>query len=232
MALADDLKAQVATIFKDQWSTRDGQVVPAPADVGLGNIGVTFARATVLYADLTGSTKLVDAMKWEFAAEIYKSYLYCAAKLIREEGGQITSYDGDRVMGVFIGDMQTTNATRCAMKINWAVINIINPALKKQYPSTDYAVQQVIGIDTSPLRAARTGVRGDNDLVWVGRAANHAAKLTALKVAGPTWATLDAYNWMAKILGGTAKEKMWKKFTWTQMNGVDVYSSDWHWRID
>ena len=33
-----------------------------------------------------------------------------------------------------------------------------------------------LGIDTSKLFVARTGIRKSNDLVWVGRAANYAAK--------------------------------------------------------
>ena len=58
----------------------------------------------------------------------------------------ITAYDGDRVMAVFIGDPQSAPAARCALKINYAVANIINPALKVQYPKSTYQVKQVIGI--------------------------------------------------------------------------------------
>lgn len=111
---------------------------------------------------------MVNEKKWRFSAEIYKAFLICAAKLIRGEGGQITSYDGDRVMGVFIGDRQSTDAVTCALKINYTVGQIINPALKAQYPTSSFEVRQVVGIDTSAIRAARTGVRGDNDIVWVG----------------------------------------------------------------
>jgi class 3 adenylate cyclase len=57
---------------------------------------------------------------------------------------------------------------------------VINPALKRQYKNTEYSVSSVIGIDSSILHATRTGVRKDNDLVWVGPAANHAAKLSSL----------------------------------------------------
>ena len=70
-------------------------------------------------------------------------------------------------MGIFIGDYQTSSAAKCGLMINWAVRNIINPALKAQYPSSSYEVKQVVGIDTSELRAARIGVRGGNDLVPV-----------------------------------------------------------------
>jgi class 3 adenylate cyclase len=88
------------------------QVVPAPEDLKLGNDAVEFERATVLYADLHGSTAMVNRESWTFAAEIYKTFLLCAAKLVRAEGGTITSYDGDRIMGIFIGDSQSTSAAR------------------------------------------------------------------------------------------------------------------------
>lgn len=233
MALSKaDLNAAVAQIFLEQWSTRQGRVVPDPEDLPLNNTAVVFNRATILYADLSGSTKLVDAESWTFAAEIYKAYLHCAATIIRSEGGEIVSYDGDRVMAVFIGETQTTPAARAGLKINHAVKNVINPALRKQY-STSYEVKQVVGIDTSEIRAARTGVRGDNDLVWVGRAANYAAKLTDLDLAERTWITKEAYDWMHESAKLSSKDKtpMWKSYKWSQMNDHPIYGSTWTWVI-
>lgn len=63
-------------------------------------------------------------------------------------------------MGIFIGDNQSSSAARCALKLNYAVRNIVSSALKAQY-STGFSVRQVVGIDVSDIRAARTGVRGD-----------------------------------------------------------------------
>lgn len=97
MALKDDLESEVATIFRERWSTRDGTVVPDDASLKLGNDAVKL-EATILYADLADSTKLVDGYKPFFAAEIYKSFLHCAAKIIEAESGTITAYDGDRIM--------------------------------------------------------------------------------------------------------------------------------------
>lgn len=231
MVDSTQLKTQVATIFSEAWAKRNGQTVPEPEDLRLGNEAVEFERATILYADLSGSTQLVDAKVWTFAAEIYKAYLHCASSIIRNEGGAIVSYDGDRVMGVFIGDSQTTSAAKAGLKINWAVQHIINPALQAQYPNSNFAVSQVVGIDTSPIRAARTGVRGDNDLVWIGRAANYAAKLTELKAAETTWVTQAAYEKLADEakFGGPNKDPMWKLYKWTQMNDHPVWGSTWWW---
>ena len=228
----DTLANYVKKVFKDSWTAREGQVVPEAGDLILGNEAVHFDRATILYADLSGSTKLVQAKKWEFAAEIYKTYLHCATKIIKDEGGVVTSYDGDRVMGVFIGGSQTTPAARAGLKINYAVQKIINPAMHAQY-STDYNVVQVVGIDTSEIRVARTGARGDNDLVWVGRAANYAAKLTELKKNERTWVTKEAYDRMSDDvkLGGDPIRNMWKPYDWTEMSGHKIYGSTWHWKV-
>ena len=176
MSLVEDYSKIVEEIFKEKWSIREGRKVPESKELGLNNDAVKL-DGTVLYADLDDSTNLVDGYKPAFAAEIYKTYLNCAAKVIRSEGGVITSYDGDRIMAVYIGESKNTSAARSALKINYTVTKIINPILKDCYPKTDYLVKQVVGIDTSNLFVARTGIRGSNDLVWVGRAANYAAKI-------------------------------------------------------
>lgn len=220
MALKEDLQKSVSDIFRTQWTERDGTVVPEPKDLGLGNDGVNFKKATVLYADLDGSTQLVDSFSKKFAAEVYKTYLLCAAKIIKDEGGSITAYDGDRVMAVFIGNAPNNDAVRCALKINWAVRNIVNAELKAVYPKVDYTVNHVVGIDTSSLMAARIGVRNDNDLVWVGRAANYAAKLTSLSSSTPTWITGDVYDALndEQKYGGQERKHMWTELKWVPMN--------------
>jgi class 3 adenylate cyclase len=212
---------------------RDGRVVPEPEDVSLENEAVKFERATVLYADLRGSTSLVDAKTWWFSAEVYRTYLYCAAKVIRDEGGEITAYDGDRVMALFIGNMQSTSAARCALKINYAVANIINPALMAQYPTASYEVQHVIGIDTSPIHAARIGVRGGNDLVWVGRAANYAAKLANLNGNRATWVTDAVFNKLADEAKYSVNGRalMWDVCVWGDMDNQTIYGSNWAWPV-
>ena len=122
--------------------------------------------------------------------------LACADRIVRSEGGEITSYDGDRIMAVFIGDAKESVAARTALKINFAVQEIISPAIRNQYPNTHYSLKHVVGIDTSNLFIARTGIRGADDLVWVGRAANCAAKLSAQR--GPaTQITTEVYEMLS-----------------------------------
>lgn len=230
MGLGDDLRSEVTKIFHEKWTTRAGRTVPESDDLKLGNDAVTL-EGTVLYADMDDSTKLVDTRKPWFAAEIYKAYLVCAARIIRAEGGVITAYDGDRIMAVFIGNSKNSDAARTAFKINFAVQKIINPAIKTGYPNSPYSVRQVVGIDTSNLFIARTGIRGANDLVWVGRAANYAAKLSAR--SGPaSQITADVYDRLdreSKI--GQNGKNMWVRATAPEIGHKTIYTSSWRWEV-
>jgi class 3 adenylate cyclase len=231
MGLKADLEADVKKIYTDQqWTRRNGQKVPEDTDVKAGNDAVDL-EATILYADLDESTKLVDNyMDW-FAAENYKTFLQCATKIIRSEGGHIRSFDGDRVMGVFIGQTKNTNAVRSGLKINWAVKNIIQPKLKKQYPNTKYVMKHVVGIDSSKVMITKAGIRNSNDLVWIGKAANHAAKLSALSPNTPTWITDKVYDMMLDPAKYSNGKNMWQEKKWTQQNDRRVYCSTYWWGL-
>ncbi len=231
MELKEQMESEVIAILKNQWSIRDGIKVPDSINLKLGNDAIHL-NGTVLYADLSKSTNLVDQYLPQFAAEIYKTYLLCASRIIRSEGGEITAYDGDRVMAVFIGDYKNTSAVRCALKINFTVKNIINPNIIKCYQNTNYYITHVVGIDTSDLFIARTGIRGANDLVWVGRAANFAAKLSSLSAEYPTRITSDVFNMIHKSLKYSKDgDSLWEKSIWNDMGGIQIYRSTWMWRF-
>lgn len=229
MSLKDELESKVKEIFKQQWSERDGQKVPEPQDLKLYNDAVNL-DGVVLYADLSESTKLVDSRNAFFSAEIYKSFLHCAAKIIRSEGGEITAYDGDRIMAVFLGDFKNTSAAKAALKINYARIHIINPAIKAQYPNVTYEVKHTVAIDSSSLFVARTGIRGSNDLVWVGRAANHAAKMGSLSHDFPSRISSDVYDRLHDSAKFSDGRPIWEKVTWNDMNRT-IYRSTWFWPV-
>jgi class 3 adenylate cyclase len=230
MTLRDDLLAAVKKTLSSSWTTRDGQKVPEPDEVNLGNDAVKLS-GTVLYADLSESTGLVTGYRDWFAAEIYKSYLYCAAKIIRSLDGSITAYDGDRVMAVFMGGQKNSNAAKCGLKINYAVKEIIQPAIMSQYPKNTFHLRQVVGIDTSNLFIAQTGIRGSNDLVWVGRAANYAAKMAGFSHSYPTYITADVYNMLVDgSKFGSGNINMWTNLGISEL-GVQVYGSTWQWGV-
>lgn len=120
---------------------------------------------------------------------------------------------------------------RAALKIKGAVGTIIQPALKAQYPQTNYVLKHVIGIDTSKLLVSRIGVRNDNDLVWVGRAANYAAKLTTLSDDHSIWITGSVYDSIQDAVKFANKTNMWEERLWTAMNKMRIFRCG-AWKID
>jgi class 3 adenylate cyclase len=231
MALKDELTTFCHDVFHGTWETMEGNAVPhEDSRLTLKNTAITI-DGTVLYADLDGSTAMVDGYKNWFSAEIYKTYLYCCARIIAAEGGVVTAYDGDRVMAVFIGERKNTRAVRAALKIKWAVDEIIMPKKNERYTNNTFALKHVTGIDTCELFVAKTGARGANDLVWVGGAANYAAKLTALP-STYTYITERVYNVLVDEAKTSKGKSMWEKVTWNTFNNAIIYRSNWRWRID
>lgn len=231
MALKDELEVFCKKTHDDVWQRREGKKVPEPKDVTFGTDAVTL-NGTVLYADLRDSTGLVNKWKDWFAAEVYKNYLHCAAKIVRSEGGEITAYDGDRIMAVFLGDGKNTRAVRSGLKIRWAVRNILQPAIVAKYPETKFEYAQRVGIDTSSLFVAKTGVRGSDDLAWVGKAANNAAKMAALSRSYSTFITGSIFSNINSEtrIGGDPKRSMWTDLGDADF-GYQLYGSNWQWSL-
>ena len=231
MGLKADLEKEVAAVFRAKWDERDGNVVPEDDSLTLGNDAVKL-KATVVYADLADSTKLVDGHAPFFSAEMYKTFLHCAAKIIRSEDGFITAYDGDRIMAVYIGELKNSRAVRSALKINFAVSQLINPAQQGLYVKSFFTMKHVAGVDTSDLFIAKTGVRGANDLVWVGRAANYAAKLSSLPASFPTYVTKEVHDAIINELKVfTDGRAMWEPVRWNNFDDRIIYRSNWWWSI-
>lgn len=232
MAITDDIISEVKAILTTKWESRQGQKVPEAENVKLGNDAVRL-NGTVLYADLADSTELVNGYKDWFAAEMYKAYLVSACRLIRLNNGVITAFDGDRVMAVFIGDLKNSSAAKCALQINYVVQSIINKTIKEIFPSTGFQIQQAVGIDTSDLFIAKTGIRNSNDLVWVGRSANYAAKLCSLREGSfASFITEGVFSRLSNDTkyghGGDPLQPMWEKVMWHDM-GIAIYRSNWWW---
>lgn len=230
MGLKDELTSEIDTIFHDAWTTRDGNVVPIDTSIKLSNDAVKIDGA-VLYADIADSTKMVQGHSDFGAAEVYKAFLRCAARIILADGGTITAYDGDRVMAVFVGDGKETTAVRAALKINWAVKNIVVPRRNRFYNKSLFSLEHVVGVDTSALFVARTGVRGSNDLVWVGRAANQAAKLASLPHTHNTYITQAVYAAMDNSVAFLNSVAMWNKLTWNTFDNSIIYGSTYWWSL-
>lgn len=134
--LADDTKSGIDGVLKEAWSITAGTVVPETDDIALKNGGRRI-DATYLYADLAGSSKLAQTVNDEIVAKVIRSYLNAAARILKHHGGAIRSYDGDRVMAIFIGSSKNSSAAIAAFHLNWAVQKVIRDKLDTKGPPHD-----------------------------------------------------------------------------------------------
>lgn len=183
MSWIDTLTKEIENIFETKWDVRDGNVVPESETVALKD-GAVKIDATFLYADLAGSSRLAQICPWGTTAKIIRAYLDCCVRSIRVHKGEIRSFDGDRVMGIFKTETKNISATLCAREIDWMVEKVLNPKAKENFKSikdNDIHINHCIGIDTGEAVAVRAGIRDNNDLIWIGRAPSFAAKLSDIR---------------------------------------------------
>lgn len=236
MGLNSDLTAYVKDALTVTWDLRDGQVVPTTDDVKLSD-GAVKLEAAVLYADLANSTALARDFDKRTAARVVRSYLYVMARIILANSGAIRSFDGDRVMGIFIGDSKKTNAAKCCLKLNYGFLKIVRPEVEAKFPALKekgYILEHTAGADVGEILLVRAGVRGSNDLIAVGAAPNIAAKLSDVREPPyRSFITDSVYDTMAKESKYTGTTDMWQKKTISVKDkNVTVYRSSYHWEIE
>jgi class 3 adenylate cyclase len=233
---SDELIAEVKTTVEGRWDSREGQVVPQSESLRLANDRVVL-DAVLLYADLADSTEMAIANQ-QIASEVFKSYLRGVTKIVHRNEGHVRSFDGDRVMGVFIGDYKNTNAARCGLQIHWFFSKVLTAKFREYYTEqvAAFNFDQTVGIDRSSIYVARSGVRDNNDLIWVGRAPNIAAKLSTIRMNKfKTFITPIVYKALDRPskFQGTPQRDMWTLLNWTdtgnQYGIPQIYGSEWIW---
>ena len=137
-------------------------------------------------------------------------------------------------MGVFVGETKNTDAAMAGLNINYFFSHILTPLFnafyKKPFPS-GLPLNQTVGIDTSKVMVVRSGIRNNNDLAWVGRAPNIAAKLSSIRESGySTYITQDVFASLNNSSKYYENSLMWEDRTWAtgkDFNVPVVYRSSW-----
>lgn len=230
MKTCTEIENQIEKMLQDRWSTRNAHTVPDVESLTLKhNLAAEFEGA-VLYADLAGSTKLVDEYQTFFAAQIYKAFLEGCCEVIRNNGGSITAFDGDRVMAVFTGNAKCSDAAKTGLQIRF-VVERIRGIFGRRYKTASDLVDYAVGIAVSKLFAVRVGVKGDNDIAWIGSAANHAAKLSEIR--DPRYKTFvsgEVYSRLSRDVRLSSQES---KLMWSDLSPREapksVFGSSWQW---
>jgi class 3 adenylate cyclase len=236
MTFKDDLVSARDSIVSTSFTVRSGNVVPTTSTVGYDE-AVKLA-ATYLYADMADSSGLVALSPAETVGKVLRLYLDLSVRIIRHHNGHIRSFDGDRVMGIFIGDKRFDAAVKTAMQIKWACSNVIQPKIEVKYKSIrdgGWVIKTGCGIASGDALIVRGGVRkSSNDLVSVGVAPNLAAKLSDvrkdpyhIRIGAGTYGSLSDNTRLSKGVN------MWEGTYQQAMGGksYSYYRSSYHWSV-
>ena len=149
----------------------------------------------VLYVDIRKSTTLNLQHYPQTMAKLYSSFIRSMIKAAENYNGKIRNIVGDRVMVVFDSLNCFSEAINTAILMNTISQKIINKRFKNN------AFTCGIGIDFGEMMVAKCGTikYGDENssyksLVWLGRPANIASKLTDAANKENSYTTVNGVN--------------------------------------
>lgn len=163
-------------------------VVPSFSDTNItyDNLGTQKKKckrleSCVLYVDIRGSAKISAERKPKTLAKMYTSFVGTMLSCARYYGGHVRNIIGDRVMVVFDKQECFTKAVDTAVLMNSVCKHILNNRIKS------FEFSAGIGIDYGKMLITKSGAirKGDEkefyrSLVWLGKPANTASRLTDL----------------------------------------------------
>lgn len=186
--LRDELSEEVASILDSSFSIdiTETHFVPHSGDAAItfpnldaSTQGTKLIETCVLYIDMRRSTVLNFSHRAPTVAKLYSAFVRAMTRTARHYGGHVRGIVGDRVMVLFDTKDCFENAVSCAVAMNAISRYIINKHFKAN------EVKFGIGIDYGKMLATKTGIRKHGreqanyrNLVWLGRPANVASKLT------------------------------------------------------
>ncbi|GHG51849.1 hypothetical protein GCM10011331_15940 [Flavimobilis marinus] len=232
----EDAVSDVAKYWIKTTCSTSSTDVPDPDDMGYSDAKVI--QATYLYSDLRDSSGLLrTAESPEEAASVMSAFLKVAVRIVRAGDGHIRSFDGDRVMGVFVGPRRATRAVQAAMKIKYATVELLNPEVQnscRALREADWTVRAMTGVASGEALLVRAGIRNNNDLLSVGAVANLAAKLSDVRDASPGHDIAigaGTYGSLEDIAIMSAGKNMWTGAYSIPMGGrsYEYYTTSYRW---
>ncbi|MDJ1505521.1 adenylate/guanylate cyclase domain-containing protein [Xanthocytophaga agilis] len=181
-----DISDNIKDVFDTQFEYSNTNLVPNYEDTNLtyerGQIKKgKRIKTCVLYIDIRNSVNLSKESPREFIGQLYTGFVKAMLLVADYHGGYVRNIIGDRVMVVFPTYDCCTSAIECAISMNTVAHHII---------AVHAGVRTFkcgIGIDYGMMRVLKTGIvkQGKDrtsykNLVWTGRAANIASRLTDL----------------------------------------------------
>src|SRR5262249_8119794 len=155
-------------------------------------------QVTVLFADLSGFTRLSSLLDPEETHGLLNSYFELIDDIVVNYGGTIDKHIGDCVMAVFCAPTAHTDdperAVRAALEIH--------PAIQSLGDKADRNLKVHLGLASGQVVASKTGSRERQEYTVTGDSVNLASRLTAMAGPGETFVSNAVYQSLLDRLEG------------------------------
>jgi adenylate cyclase len=148
-------------------------------------------RATMLFADIRGFTKLAALLEPERVGEILNTYFQEAVRIIFEHDGLLDKFYGDGLMAVFGPPLPRADDARRAVAAALALRDAMRDGLKIRL-SDPLAIS--IGLASGDVVAGHFGSRERMDYTVIGDAVNLAQGLQSAAPAGAVYLDEATYE--------------------------------------
>ncbi len=136
--------------------------------------------ATILFADIRGSTALAEKLPPESVVAVLNDYLGALARSVFAEGGVLDKFLGDGLMSIFGVFQDGTDgalpATRAALAMRHAVARLTSERAARREPTVRFGV----GIHTGEVVLGAVGLPERSDYTALGDTVNTASRLESL----------------------------------------------------
>lgn len=171
-----------------------GSLMEDPDKVQLGGSRV---EATVLFADISGFTKLSESLEPSVIHNLLNEYFTLIDNIAVKHNGHIDKYIGDCAMILFgvpqADENHSINAVKCGIEIQ-TVVNQYNKDCKEQ---GDITVEFSIGINSGTMLAGNMGSEQRMEYTVVGNSVNLASRLSSVAKAGQVIVTRELHDLQA-----------------------------------
>lgn len=135
-----------------------------------------------VYVDLASSTKINIQEKKDLAAHIFDSYIKAVTKIFTEYQSKYIDIQGDGGFALFDGENSINRALVAAVTIKTLLsrqAQYFSEFVNSKLNNTNLSVR--IGIHKGNILAKKSGIRGENEIIWLGDAVSVASKICNLK---------------------------------------------------
>ena len=200
MGIVNDLKESVRRHVEDPCAIVAADKVPERQDIKLAAEAIQI-EATALSIDIRQFSGLTNAFGRQVVVKMLRAFFEGSVKIVEASAGTVADFNGDGMIVLFTGADRTERAFRAASQIRWFLGEVLRPRFAGYFESDQVLKARIeefdagCGLDDGLVLIGRVGADGFNDIAWVGRCVNTAAK--ACKLAGsakPIIATHEVYE--------------------------------------